>query len=90
MNKNEPVLLKRIGKMNDPASVDEYIGLGGFEAIKKAVKMGKEDILQEVDTANLRGRGGAAYPAGRKWRHLFGLKFWYPSVMLHITHSSKL
>ena len=73
MDRKEPLLLKRIGKMRNPASVEEYIGLGGFAAITKAVNMSKEDILQEVDDANLRGRGGAAYPAGRKWRHLYGV-----------------
>ncbi|MCL2492438.1 MAG: NADH-quinone oxidoreductase subunit F [Clostridiales bacterium] len=73
MNK-EPVLLKRIGKMRDPASVEEYTGLGGFAALRKAVQMDKEDILKEIDTANLRGRGGAAYPAGRKWRQLYGIE----------------
>ena len=74
MNRNEPVLLKRVGKMKDPASVEEYVGLGGFEALRKAVAMAREDILGEVDAANLRGRGGAAYPAGRKWRQLYGIE----------------
>jgi len=60
--------------MQDPTSVDEYVGLGGFAALQKAVQMGKEDILAEVDTANLRGRGGAAYPAGRKWRQLYNIE----------------
>jgi len=73
MNKNEPVLLRRIGKMKNPASAEDYAAMGGFEAIRKAVRMDKEDILKEVDTAVLRGRGGAAYPAGRKWRHLYGI-----------------
>jgi len=74
MKSKEPVLLKRLGKTKSPVSVEEYISLGGFEALRKAVKMDKEDILKEVDTANLRGRGGAAYPAGRKWRLLYGIE----------------
>ena len=74
MDRKEPVLLKRIGKMKNPASVEEYTGLGGFEGIRKAVKMNKEDILKEVDIANLRGRGGAAYPAGRKWKQLYEIE----------------
>lgn len=68
----EPVLLKRIGKMTEPTSVAEYIKYGGFAALQKAVTMEREDILGELDTALLRGRGGAAYPLGRKWRHLYG------------------
>ena len=59
--------------MDDPASVHEYVALGGFEALRKAVTMDQADILREVDDANLRGRGGAAYPAGRKWRQLYGI-----------------
>ena len=74
VNRSEPVLLKRVGMMKNPASIYEYINLGGFVAIHKAVTMSKEDILKEVDEANLRGRGGAAYPAGRKWRHLYGVE----------------
>lgn len=68
----EPILLKRVGKMTDPASVDEFIRYGGFEALKKAVTMDKETILSELDTALIRGRGGAAYPLGKKWRQLYG------------------
>lgn len=68
----EPVLLKRVGKMMDPTSVKEYMKYGGFAALKKAVAMNREEILGELDTALLRGRGGAAYPLGRKWRHLYG------------------
>jgi len=65
------LLLKRIGKMTDPASIEEYTAMGGFEALRKAVVMNKMDILSEVDAAMLLGRGGAAYPMGRKWRHLY-------------------
>jgi len=74
VNEKGPVLLKRIGAMQSPVSVEEYTGLGGFAALRKAVAMSKEDILKEVDAANLRGRGGAAYPAGRKWRQLYGIE----------------
>jgi len=72
MAMKEPVLLKRVGKMTDSTSVEEYIKYGGFAALQKAVTMDREDILGELDTALLRGRGGAAYPLGRKWRHLYG------------------
>lgn len=65
------VLMQRIGKMSDPCSVTEYENMGGFSGFKQAVKMEKEDILSEVDAALLRGRGGAAYPMGSKWKHLY-------------------
>lgn len=70
----EPVLMKRMGKMSNPASVEEYTALGGFEGLKKAVGMNRETILDEVDTAHVRGRGGAAYPMGRKWRQLYSIE----------------
>lgn len=66
------ILLKRVGQFNDPTSVEEYIHMGGFEGLKKATEYeNKEQILAEIDIAHLRGRGGAAYPMGRKWRHLY-------------------
>ncbi len=70
------VLLKRVGAMENPTSVQEYEALGGFVGIKKAVKTEKEQILQEMDDAALRGRGGAAFFAGKKWRHLYDNDTW--------------
>lgn len=67
----EPVLLKRVRKMTDSTSVEEFIKYGGFDALKKAVAMDEEAILDELDTAKLMGRGGAGYPLGKKWRHLY-------------------
>lgn len=74
MCENNKVLLKRIDKMSSPTSVEEYTALGGFDGIKSAVSMEREQILSEIDEALLRGRGGAAYPMGRKWRHLYESK----------------
>ncbi|MCL1918747.1 MAG: NADH-quinone oxidoreductase subunit F [Peptococcaceae bacterium] len=68
------VLLKRVGCYQDPASVEEYLGLGGFAGLHRVTEMEKTQALDEIDIAMLRGRGGAAYPAGRKWKHLFGMK----------------
>ena len=48
--------------------IDEYIKQGGYKAVKKALQeMKSEEILEEVKKANLRGRGGAGFPAGVKW-----------------------
>jgi len=68
---NKKVLTTRFEKMNDPTDVQNYCALSGYEGLKKALQMKKEDILEELEAALLRGRGGAAFPLGKKWRHLF-------------------
>jgi NADH:ubiquinone oxidoreductase subunit F (NADH-binding)/(2Fe-2S) ferredoxin len=60
--------LRNVGLV-DPKDVSEYIGRGGFVAMAKALgKMSSEEVLAEVETAKLRGRGGGGFDAGRKWR----------------------
>jgi NADH-quinone oxidoreductase subunit F len=55
-------------KFIDPKSIDDYIALGGYSALCKALfEMGPERVLEEVKKANLRGRGGGGFPTGRKW-----------------------
>ena len=52
----------------DPKSIDDYLAIGGYAALAKALSgMTAEEVLEEVKTANLRGRGGGGFPAGRKW-----------------------
>ncbi|GAA5422764.1 hypothetical protein TEHD86_1499 [Tetragenococcus halophilus subsp. halophilus] len=68
---SKKVLTTRFEKMNDPTDVQNYCALSGYEGLKKALKMEKENILEELEIALLRGRGGAAFPLGKKWRHLF-------------------
>ena len=52
----------------DSKSVDDYLALGGYAALEKALLgMTPEEVLEEVKKSNLRGRGGAGFPAGRKW-----------------------
>ncbi|MDP2168533.1 MAG: NADH-quinone oxidoreductase subunit NuoF [Thermodesulfovibrionales bacterium] len=54
----------------DPRNINHYIAVGGYSALEKAMSsMSPDAVLDEVDRANLRGRGGAGFPAGRKWRH---------------------
>src|SRR5512143_2378462 len=50
--------------------VDTYVARGGYTALRKALGMPKEQIVDEVKKANLRGRGGAGFPAGVKWGFL--------------------
>ena len=52
----------------DPESIDEYIALGGYKALAKALtQMTPEDIIREIKDSGLRGRGGAGFPTGKKW-----------------------
>ena len=52
----------------DPKRIDDYLALGGYSALAKALfKMSPEEVLEEVKKSNLRGRGGGGFPAGRKW-----------------------
>ncbi|MCX8030297.1 MAG: 4Fe-4S binding protein [Thermodesulfovibrionales bacterium] len=56
--------------MIDPKSIYHYIAVGGYSGLQKALSsMTPDDVLNEIDKANLRGRGGAGFPAGRKWKH---------------------
>ena len=48
-------------------SITEYIAAGGYRAFEKSLKMTGEEIIDEITRANLRGRGGGGFPAGRKW-----------------------
>jgi bidirectional [NiFe] hydrogenase diaphorase subunit len=62
------VVLERCGKV-DPESLEDYVASGGYEALDKAVTtMSPDDVIAEVVRSGLRGRGGAGYPAGLKWR----------------------
>lgn len=54
----------------DPESLDDYVANGGYRALGKVVGggMAPEAVIAEVEAAGLRGRGGAGFPTGRKWR----------------------
>ncbi len=59
-------LLRRIGKV-DPESMEGYRDDGGYTALRRAIELGPEGVIREVLASNLLGRGGAAFPTGRKW-----------------------
>ena len=68
MSKTIQLLTARCGKIR-PDSVADYIANGGFSALKKAMSMAPMEIINEIIDAKLLGRGGASYPAGKKWKH---------------------
>ena len=59
-------LLRRIGRV-DPTSLDSYRSLGGYTALRRAIELGPAGVIREVTESKLLGRGGAAFPTGRKW-----------------------
>jgi len=61
------LVFKNIGRPDWKTDIGTYIGDGGYEQLKKAVTMSRIDIVNEVKTSGLRGRGGAGFPCGVKW-----------------------
>ena len=67
LNQQTRIVLENCGKI-DAESIDEYIAAGGFQAMAKAFfDMTPQDVIDEVTKSGLRGRGGAGFPAGKKW-----------------------
>jgi NADH-quinone oxidoreductase subunit F len=62
-------LLKRIGH-TQPVSLDDYRRFDGYRALDIALKLGPEGVIREVAASKVLGRGGAAFPAARKWQAL--------------------
>jgi NADH:ubiquinone oxidoreductase subunit F (NADH-binding)/(2Fe-2S) ferredoxin len=53
----------------DPASLEEYVAMGGYRALARALHdEGSSAVLEQIEASGLRGRGGAGFPTGRKWR----------------------
>jgi NADH-quinone oxidoreductase subunit F len=64
-------LLRRVGQV-DPGSLDSYRAAGGYEMLRRAVKLGPQGVLRELKDAKLLGRGGAAFPTAVKWEAVGG------------------
>ncbi|MHC1567105.1 MAG: NADH-quinone oxidoreductase subunit NuoF [Candidatus Syntropharchaeia archaeon] len=61
-------ILFTANRLIDPKNIEDYIAIGGYKALAKALfEMGPEKILEEVKKSGLRGRGGAGFPTGVKW-----------------------
>lgn len=65
--KERRIIFGNISKPGYAPDIDTYIAHGGYEALKKALGMKPSEIVDAVKAANLRGRGGAGFPAGTKW-----------------------
>lgn len=66
-SKQQRIVLRHCGLIN-PTSIEEYIAVGGYQALGKALtEMTPEQVIEEIKRSGLRGRGGAGFPTGRKW-----------------------
>ncbi len=63
------MVTSRLG-FEDSFTIDRYVKTGGYQALRKALKMTPEEVCAEVTTSNLLGRGGAGFETGRKWSML--------------------
>ncbi|TDU27984.1 formate dehydrogenase beta subunit [Panacagrimonas perspica] len=66
-SKQQRLTFARCG-ITDPSSLDDYLAHGGYRGLERALSMSPADIVTAVTDAGLRGRGGAAFPAGIKWK----------------------
>jgi formate dehydrogenase iron-sulfur subunit len=73
LKRQERLTFARTGLI-DPVSVDEYLAHGGYRGLARALSMSGEQIVEEVTVSGLRGRGGAGFPAGIKWKTTFGIE----------------
>jgi NADH-quinone oxidoreductase subunit F len=65
-SREKKVVTEKCGRI-DPEDIYDYIAEGGYSGLVKALQMGPEEIVREVEDSGLRGRGGAGFSAGRKW-----------------------
>ncbi|KXB05546.1 hypothetical protein AKJ50_00640 [candidate division MSBL1 archaeon SCGC-AAA382A13] len=61
------IVLRNSGHIN-PESIEEYISRGGYKGLYKSLEMNPDNIIEEISKSKLRGRGGAGFPTGKKWK----------------------
>ena len=71
--KQRRVALNGCGVIN-PEDINEAIGMGAFQGIKRALSMSQQEVIDEVLASGLRGRGGGGFPTGRKWQFAFNVE----------------
>jgi len=54
----------------DPEDINDYLTVGGYQSLRKVFKMKPEQVIKEISTSRLRGKGGAGFPTGLKWSFL--------------------
>lgn len=64
-----PIVTRRMA-FEDSYTLTRYLDTGGYDGLRKALTMTREQVAEQVNTASLLGRGGAGFPAGRKWSML--------------------
>ena len=67
LKRQERLTFARVG-ITDPVSLDDYLAHDGYRGLKRALTMAPAAMVEEVTESGLRGRGGAAFPTGIKWR----------------------
>jgi NADP-reducing hydrogenase subunit HndC len=67
------IVLRRAGRI-DPESIEDFIAEDGYQALAKAIGMTRMEVIAELDSSGLQGRGGAGFPTGLKWRFVAGTK----------------
>lgn len=67
INGQTRIVLSGCGKVN-PESIESYISAGGYTALRKALELGADGIIEEIKKSGLRGRGGAGFPTYIKWQ----------------------
>jgi formate dehydrogenase iron-sulfur subunit len=69
--RQERLTFARVG-ITDPVSLDDYVAHDGYRGLRRALEMSGAEIVDAVTQSGLRGRGGAAFPTGIKWKTVLG------------------